>query len=98
MIANATLAMISAIVGLAIAIALPTGMASAKDAAKAERCHQLYDLMVQYKIESVPHHNSGARFRAEVAESLCAAGDYDRGIADLETEVRRAGIPLPPQK
>ena len=60
-----------------------------------ERCQKLHAVLTRYQLESLPHHNSGARFRADLAEALCESGDYDRGIAGLETEMRRARLPLP---
>jgi hypothetical protein len=88
---------IPAIVAVALAVVSSAGAALAKDDARLERCRKLYDLLTRYQIESVPHHNSGARFRADVSEALCEAGDYERGLDGLETEMRRAGLPLPPQ-
>ena len=84
-----------AILAVALTVVSLAGAALAKDDAKLERCRKLYNLISRYQIESVPQHNSGARFRADVSEALCESGDYDRGIAELETEVRRARLPMP---
>jgi hypothetical protein len=93
---NIILIKMSAIVAVALMGVASAGAASAQGNAKLERCRKLHGLIERYQVESIPQHNSGPRVRSNVSEALCESGDYDRGIAGLETELRRAGIPIPP--
>lgn len=83
-----------AAVAAALALVSLADPGEAKDNAKLQHCRKLHTLISRYQVESVPHHNSSARFRADLAEALCESGDYDRGIAELETEIHRARLPL----
>lgn len=59
----------------------------------ADKCDRLHAYLYRYGIESLTQHNTGNRFRADVALALCARGDFDQGIAMLEAETRNAGLP-----
>lgn len=63
--------------------------------ATAATCRQLAEWLRHYDTEKGSQHLSGRRFRADVGSALCSAGDYARGVAMLEKEVRDAGYPLP---
>lgn len=59
----------------------------------ADKCDKLHAYLYRYDIESLTQHNTGSRFRADVALALCERGDFDQGIAMLEAERRNAGLP-----
>ncbi|MBS0518369.1 MAG: hypothetical protein JSR90_06730 [Proteobacteria bacterium] len=61
----------------------------------AATCKQLAEWLSRYDTEKGAQHLSGRRFRADVGSALCTAGDYARGVAMLEKEVRDAGYPFP---
>jgi hypothetical protein len=97
-ITAATLAFIAA-------FAMPVAMAVAQDkpslnrtGPEADRCAALHSYLYRYDIESASQHNTGGRFRADVALALCGRGDYDSGIRILEAELRNASLPPLPAR
>jgi hypothetical protein len=86
------------LVAAAAALVAPAAMAQDRPflnrtSPGAERCDKLHAYVYRYNVESVSQHNTGRRFNADVALALCARGDFDQGIAMLEAEAQRAGLP-----
>lgn len=63
--------------------------------AQMERCTKLYAMWYRYGQHATFHH-TGQRARAEIALEDCRAGQYDRGLAELEELARRNRLPIPP--
>jgi hypothetical protein len=86
------------VVGSAIAMVLDLAAVDlaaqdkAAPAATAARCSALARAIARSDLEKPGQHLSGRRVRTDVAVSLCAAGDYERGVAMLEQVAREADL------
>lgn len=79
--------------GLAIAVSA-CGTAVKPSSELMSRCQRLHQLWTRYETAHCPN-QTGQRALAEWALSQCQAGNYSRGLAELERLLRRDLIAIP---
>lgn len=85
--------------GLVLCLGLATAVSACGTPTKPSpelmgRCQRLYQLWARYETAHCPN-QTGQRALAEWALSQCQAGNYSRGLAELEKLLRRDLIAIP---
>ncbi len=74
------------------------GDAAARAGDDRTLCRSRFDYLNRYEFSGGSRRDSGVKLRSEIARALCETGRTGEGIAMLESELRRALLPLPPRQ